>query len=234
MSRIVVAEFIRRDRFFSGGETQRKEMRKGCDLPASDPFILSLNLIGVAQLAPHVAHQIVRADNRDFLCCCFIKKSKGLYVCRLKSITRLWLNSTKWQLACDGTRHFRSRLTGIQSIRRRGTFVNSKLPILFNVILSQLIVGFLKREQRRKPESLSRCLCAASSAGTRIHGVISGTGRWCCAALVITAAALQKAADIKAHAREHSRRQERPYMFKYTHIQYMHTQTSSVQSTFLL
>lgn len=77
----MVAEFIRRDRFLSGGGTQRKEMRKGCDLPASDPFILSLNLIGVAQLAPHVAHQIVRADNRDFLCVVASLRNPKVFMC---------------------------------------------------------------------------------------------------------------------------------------------------------
>lgn len=73
-------------------------MRKGCDLPFSDPFILSLNLIGLAQLVPYIAHLIVRTDNGDSLCCCFIRKSKGIYVLPLKSITHLWLISTKWQL----------------------------------------------------------------------------------------------------------------------------------------
>lgn len=141
-------------------------MRKDCDLPVSDPFILSLNLIGVAQLAPYIAHQIVRTDDRDFLCCCFIKKSKGIYVWHLKSITYLSLsNSTKWQLVCEGTRHFWSRLTGIQSIRRCGRFVNSKLPILFNVILSRLIVGFLKQEQRRSRRAyLGACVLQAQLA----------------------------------------------------------------------
>lgn len=49
-------------------------MRKGCGLLRRDLFILSLNLIGVAQQVPYIAQRIVRSDNGDILCCCFMKK----------------------------------------------------------------------------------------------------------------------------------------------------------------
>lgn len=48
-----------------GGEPQREEMREGCDLPCSNPFILSFNLIGVAQLA-YTDHQLVAMTIKIF------------------------------------------------------------------------------------------------------------------------------------------------------------------------
>lgn len=123
-------ELIRRDTFFGGGE----EMRKCCNLPYSDPFFLSLKLIGVARPAFHVAHQIVSDDNKDFPCC-FIKKSKGIYAFGPSNQYHSFcLNSTKWQLVCTGNPSMFClfpgvRLTGIQSVRHCNRFVNSKLPI---------------------------------------------------------------------------------------------------------
>lgn len=81
-----MAELIHCDTFFfffrrRGGEGQREEMRKGCDLQCSDPFILSLNLIGVAQLAPYIEYQVVSNDSSDFPCR-FMRKSEGVHVSR--------------------------------------------------------------------------------------------------------------------------------------------------------
>ena len=73
-----MTELIRSDTFF-GGETRGEETRKGCDLPHGVPFILSLNLIGVAQLAPYIAHRIVSGDNRDFPRCRFIMGSTRIH-----------------------------------------------------------------------------------------------------------------------------------------------------------
>lgn len=126
-----------------GGETQRKEMRKGCDLPCSDPFILSLNLIGLAQVVPYIAHLIVRTDNRDFLCCCFIRISKGIHVQPLKSITRRWIQQNgSWHEPCHvfGRTDRNSGAYGVAT-----DLLTTKRPILFNVILHQLIVGVWSR-----------------------------------------------------------------------------------------
>lgn len=123
---------IQRGRFFWTGIT-KKGNEEGCGLLRSDLFIfiLSLNLIGVAQRVPYIAHRIVRSDSGDILCCCFMKKSKGIYVWHLESVTYLWLSKTKWHYFF----YFFS------SVRHCGRFVNSQPPILFNVILSQCIVG---------------------------------------------------------------------------------------------
>lgn len=59
-----MAELIHSDTFLV--EKQRQEMRKGCDLPCSNLFILSLNLIGIAQLVPYIEPKIVSNNNRDF------------------------------------------------------------------------------------------------------------------------------------------------------------------------
>lgn len=100
ISWIVVAELIHSDTFF-GGETQREEMRKGCDLPCSNPFILSLNLIGVA-------HQIVSSDNRAFHVVSLRNLNVCIYVLPLTSISHLCFNSTKWQLVRAATCRFGS------------------------------------------------------------------------------------------------------------------------------
>lgn len=61
---MVLAAMIQRGRFFWTGIT-RKGNEEGCGLLRSDLFILSLNLIGVAQRVPYIAHRIVRSDNGD-------------------------------------------------------------------------------------------------------------------------------------------------------------------------
>ena len=138
-------------------------MRKGCDLPCSDPFILSLKLIGVAWPAFYVAHQIVSGNNGDFPCC-FIKKSKGMYVLGPSNQYHIFcLNSTKWQLARMGNpsiflfKKFPGvRLTGIRHCSR---FVNSKLPIFIWCNPVPVHCGDLKIEQRRSRSELIFCVC---------------------------------------------------------------------------
>lgn len=66
-------------RFFWTGNTKRGN-EKRLWFVTRDLFILSLNLIGVAQRVPYTAHRIVRSDNGDNLRCCFMRKSKGIYV----------------------------------------------------------------------------------------------------------------------------------------------------------
>ena len=123
---------IRSDTFL-GKETQRREMRKGCDLPRCDPFILSLNLIGEAQQAPHVAHQIGSNDNSGFPCC-FITSSNVFLQTNTSSFGRIP------EKVRDNS-SFSVRLTAIQSMWHRSRFVNTELPIFLDVILSHFDVG---------------------------------------------------------------------------------------------
>lgn len=89
---------------FLGGcrGTQREEMRKGCDLPCSDPFILSLNLIGVAQLARCIAPlrllAMLDSDSKDFYHVVVPSRNLKVFICcplNSQCLSHLWLNSTK-------------------------------------------------------------------------------------------------------------------------------------------